>query len=159
MKNFITLYNWAVGCALLALVVALMGYFLKVVGKPTVTPETLDQRRFRCLSMLESNDNDKARGRCGEISRYQIFPRLWAQEATTSEGSNKPGSWEDSRIALVVAKRIMDYRLKDFKRTHHGLSPSNFQWYILWNAPMEVDHPSPIVQDRAHCFANLMSVE
>jgi len=94
--------------------------------------------------MLETGDNDYAVGRCGEISRFQIRAELWPG-----------GNPQNARAALGVARNIMQMRVERFEETH-GRSPTNFEFYVLWNAPAEVDHPVPCVAERAHRFVNLV---
>jgi hypothetical protein len=100
--------------------------------------------RWAALSMLESGDNDKAVGPGGEISRFQILPALWPG-----------GDSQNMQTALAVAKNIMQPRLEEFELSHKR-APTDFEFYVLWNAPWEVDHPSKIVTDRARRFANLV---
>src|SRR6266567_952502 len=47
--------------------------------------------RWSALSQIESGDNDKAVGRLGEISRYQILPDVWSAFATDK------ANWENPR--------------------------------------------------------------
>lgn len=100
--------------------------------------------RWEALSMLETGDNDGAVGRCGEISRYQIRAELWPG-----------GNPQDSKAALAVARTIMQQRTQRFQQTH-GRSPSDFEFYVLWNAPAQVDHPVAVVVERAQRFVNLV---
>ncbi len=100
--------------------------------------------RWQALSMLETGDNDCAVGRCGEISRFQIRAQLWPG-----------GNCQNPGTALAVAQRIMQARMKQFEQTHKR-PPTDFEFYILWNAPAEVDHPDPCVAERAQRFANLV---
>ena len=100
--------------------------------------------RWDALSMLETGDNDAAVGRCGEISRYQIRAELWPG-----------GNPQDSKAALAVARNIMQERTQRFQKTH-GRSPSDFEFYVLWNAPAQVDHPVSCVVERAQRFVNLV---
>lgn len=101
--------------------------------------------RWNALSMLESGDNDYAVGRCGEISRFQIRAEYWPG-----------GNPHDASDALTVARQIMHARVDQFEQTH-GRQPTNFEFYILWNAPAEVDHPVGCVAERARRFVNLVS--
>jgi hypothetical protein len=105
--------------------------------------------RWSALSQIESGDNDRAVGAAGEISRYQIKPELWQRYA--------PGSanWEDQKEALVVAKAILEQRCADFQRTV-GRVPTDFEFYVLWNAPARVQRPGPAVAERAQRFCNLV---
>jgi len=100
--------------------------------------------RWKALSMLETGDNDYAIGRCGEISRFQIRAQLWPG-----------GNPQNPSAALVVARSIMQARVERFVQTHKRL-PTDFEFYVLWNAPAEVDHPVPCVAERAQRFANLV---
>ena len=68
---------------------------LSVVGL-CLASSALD--RWAALSQIESGDNDKAVGRMGEISRYQILPDVWAAFAPDT------ANWENSQDALAVAK-------------------------------------------------------
>ena len=100
--------------------------------------------RWAALSMLETGDNDYAVGRCGEISRFQIRPEYWPG-----------GNPDNAGTALSVARRIMHARVEHFVQTH-GRLPTNFEFYVLWNAPAEVDHPVHCVAERAQRFVNLV---
>lgn len=100
--------------------------------------------RWSALSMLESGDNDYAIGACGEISRYQIRPTFWPG-----------GDPRDADSALVAAKKIMAKRVSRFEQAH-GRAPTDFEFYILWNAPTQLKHPSKVVSERARRFANLV---
>ena len=105
---------------------------------------TLGMDRWSALSMIESGDNDRAVGSCGEVSRFQILPRLWPG-----------GDPRDFQTALTAAHEIMDRRLTRF-RDRHKRDATDFEFYVLWNAPWQVDHPSRIVRSRASRFANLV---
>jgi len=100
--------------------------------------------RWKALSMLESGDNDYAVGRCGEISRFQVRAEYWPG-----------GNPHDANEALAVAREIMHARVGQFEQTH-GREPTNFEFYVLWNAPAEVDHPVGCVAERARRFVNLV---
>ena len=100
--------------------------------------------RWDALSMLETGNDDSAVGRCGEISRYQIRAELWPG-----------GNPQNAHAALAVARNIMQSRTQEFQRTH-GRTPSDFEFYVLWNAPAQVDHPVSCVVERAQRFVNLV---
>src|SRR5277367_6363182 len=106
------------------------------------TAQAMD--RWAALSMIESGDNDNAAGPGGEISRFQIRPELWSG-----------GNPHDAKAALAVAQEIMRPRLDDFQRSHKR-EASDFEFYVLWNAPSQVDHPRGSVAERARRFANLV---
>ena len=102
--------------------------------------------RWAALSMIESGDNDRAIGPDGEISRFQIRPALWP-------GGN-PGN---AQLALAAAQQIMLPRVEEFKKSHQRL-PTDFEFYVLWNAPWQADHPSASVTERARRFSNLVGL-
>jgi hypothetical protein len=100
--------------------------------------------RWTALGLVESGGNDQIIGRAGEVSRYQIRPELW-------EG----GDPLDTRTALANARQIMDARVAVFERSH-GRQPDDFEFYVLWNAPAQIDHPHRAVAARARRFVNLI---
>lgn len=100
--------------------------------------------RWAALSMIESGNDDSAIGSLGEISRYQIRPYLWPG-----------GNPHNAGLALGVAQKIMKARIARFEHTHNR-APTDFEFYVLWNAPKEVTHPCRAVAKRAERFANLV---
>jgi hypothetical protein len=100
--------------------------------------------RWSALSMIESGDDDRAVGSRGEVSRFQIRPELWPG-----------GNSHDQQDALAAAREVMKPRLEAFRRTH-GRPATDFEFYVLWNAPWQADHPSKAVSERARRFANLV---
>jgi hypothetical protein len=100
--------------------------------------------RWAALSMIESGDDDSAIGSLGEVSRFQIRPYLWPGGNPLNAG-----------VALDAAQKIMRPRVARFEHTHNRV-PTNFEFYVLWNAPQEVDHPCRAVAKRAQRFANLV---
>ena len=100
--------------------------------------------RWAALAMFESGDNDHIVGRAGEISRYQIRRELWPS-----------GNPLDARVALANAQRIMSPRVAAFEHTH-GRTPDDFEFYVLWNAPAQINHPHLVVAERARRFMNLV---
>jgi hypothetical protein len=103
--------------------------------------------RWSALSMIESGDNDNAAGSGGEISRFQIRRELWPG-----------GDPHDVKTALAVAQEIMRPRLDAFQQIHKRAA-SDFEFYVLWNAPSQVDHPRSSVAERARRFANLVQLD
>jgi hypothetical protein len=110
-----------------------------------LSTNALAMDRWAALSMIESDNRDSAVGRVGEITRYQIRPNLWPG-----------GSPLDARAALVVAQRIMTRRTAAFEQ-RHGRQPDDFEFYVLWNAPAQINHPRRNVTERAKRFANLVA--
>lgn len=106
--------------------------------------------RWAALSQIESGDNDKAVGRMGEISRYQILPDVW--DAFAPETAD----WENPKDALKVAKEAMKKRCANFEKSH-GRAPTDFEFYVLWNAPGQIEQPGSVVSERAKRFCNLLT--
>ncbi|MDD5140433.1 MAG: hypothetical protein PHY43_09280 [Verrucomicrobiales bacterium] len=100
--------------------------------------------RWSALSMIESGDDDKAVGPGGEISRFQIQPKLWPG-----------GDPQNAQIALAAAQEIMRPRLAGFQQSHKR-EATDFEFYVLWNAPWRADNPSAAVTERARRFVNLV---
>jgi hypothetical protein len=105
--------------------------------------------RWAALSQIESADNDKAVGKKGEISRYQILPDVWAAFAAEN------ADWENPKDALAVAKVAMKKRCAEFEQTFHR-APTDFEFYVLWNAPAQIERPGNVVSERAKRFCNLL---
>jgi len=117
---------------------------LILTGLCLTTSHSKAMDRWAALSMIESGDDDQAIGPGGEISRFQIRPELWPG-----------GNPQDTQAALAAAREIMQPRIEQFKRTHQR-APTDFEFYVLWNAPWQVDHPSAAVTERARRFSNLV---
>jgi len=100
--------------------------------------------RWEALAMIESGNDDHAVGAVGEVSRYQIRPELWPG-----------GNPQNPQVALTVAQKTMQSRVNHFIRRHNR-QPTDLEFYILWNAPWQADHPSAVVRERALRFVNLV---
>jgi hypothetical protein len=111
----------------------------------TINATAMD--RWSALSMIESGDDDYAVGPRGEISRFQIRRELWPG-----------GNPEDLQVALSAAQEIMQARLGAFQKIHKR-APTDFEFYVLWNAPCQADHPSATVMERAQRFVNLVQLK
>jgi hypothetical protein len=111
-----------------------------------LSTNALAMDRWAALAMLESGGEDDTVGPAGEISRYQVRPELWPS-----------GNPQDPRVALANAQHIMSPRIAAFEKSH-GRAPDDFEFYILWNAPAQIDHPRPAVAARARRYANLVGV-
>ena len=100
--------------------------------------------RWAALSQIESGDDDNATGSAGEISRYQIKPDLWRHYASAT------ADWTKAADALLVAKQAMQDRCATFERAVHR-PPTDFEFYVLWNAPARIQHPGKAVSDSERC--------
>ena len=108
--------------------------------------------RLEALSMIESGGNDRMVGRHGEVSRYQILKREWRSVTQSAKYANPA-------VAREVTRTLLDQRVHAFERTH-GRSPTDFEFYGLWNAPSQVlsGRVSPVVAERCRRYANLCSI-
>jgi hypothetical protein len=106
--------------------------------------------RWSALSQIESGDNDHAVGPVGEVSRYQIRPELWRRYSPTN------ADWTNPNNALSVARQAMKERCAAFERAMHR-PPTDSEFYILWNAPAQIDRPGKAVLRRAERFCNLVN--
>jgi hypothetical protein len=106
--------------------------------------------RWSALSQIESGDDDRAVGSAGEISRYQIKPGLWRRYAPAN------ADWTNPANALSVARQAMQERCAAFERAMHR-PPTDTEFYILWNAPAQIERPGKAVLYRAKRFCNLVN--
>jgi len=58
-------------------------------------------------------------------------------------------------VALAVAQAIARERCQAFE-TQHGRPATDFEFYVLWNAPAHADNPGRVVRERAERFVNLV---
>jgi hypothetical protein len=113
----------------------------------------LGMDRLSALSMLETGNNDRMVGGAGEISRYQILKSEWRSVTNSVR-------WTDPQVAKVVTLKLIERRVNQF-RTKHSREPSDFEFYVLWNAPAQVlirGKVSKVVAERAQRYANLCSI-
>ena len=106
--------------------------------------------RFAALSMIESGDNDHARGRDGELSRYQFSPGLIAEFQIDTNRLDDPA------YARQQAIKVMDFRCSSFDHQFHR-APTDVEFYLLWHRPNHVEHPTRLELERAQRFANLVN--
>lgn len=106
--------------------------------------------RWSALSQIESGDDDHAVGAAGEISRYQIKPAIWRRYAPAD------ADWTNPNDAASVARQAMQERCAAFERAVHRL-PTDSEFYILWNAPAQIQQPGKAVCRRAARFCNLVN--
>lgn len=111
--------------------------------------------KLEALSMIETGNNDAAIGRAGEVSRYQIKPRIW-------QGYSSSKAYRDVSVSAKVAgKHLAD--LEQSFRARTGREPGDFDLYVLWNAGPTyyakvnfiAKRVHPIIRERAQRYANL----
>jgi len=117
------------------------------------THSALAMDRFAALSMIESGDNDFARGKAGELSRFQIRRDVW-----TNITSQPISMATQPKAAEAVARTIAGKRCQAFEIQQHR-SPTDLEFYILWNAPSQIGKPSRVVLERARRFSNLVAIK
>lgn len=136
---------------IVAIVTVAMKALLLVIFFPLAA---MGMDRLSALSMLETGDNDRMVGRAGEISRYQILKSEWRSVTDSTR-------WTDPQVAKAVTLTLIDRRLKQFRAKHHR-DPSDFEFYVLWNAPAHVlvrGKVSKVVAERAQRYANLCTIK
>ena len=109
------------------------------------------------LSQIESADNDKAIGKNGEVTRYQVAPKVWRAElAARTSPVTDPAN---PKLALIVAFGIWDRRAEAF-RLEHRRKPSLQELYLLWHRPAVLAHghrkATAKELERAQRFENLV---
>src|SRR6266568_466788 len=82
--------------------------------------------RLEAISMIETGDNDSARGGAGEVSRYQLMPGVW-RHYTDSTAYGNP------QVSGCVAQQHLNY-LEGWFGRQAGRPPSEMEIYVLWNA-------------------------
>jgi hypothetical protein len=122
-----------------------------------VNPLFPDSKRLNALGMIETGNDDRGIGGMGEISRFQIQPAIWKNYSKSDE-------YWDPGVSMDVARQHWAYLVGYFKQKT-GREPTDFDMYVLWNtrlgyyatkgfSPARI---SPIVQDRAQRFVNLVN--
>jgi hypothetical protein len=116
----------------------------------TTTKRIEAPQLMAALSLIESGDNDRAVGKAGEVSRYQIMPNVWRAYG----GGNPRNSAEAKRIAT----KIMSARIAKFE-AQHSRQPSMVEVYALWRSPARAMQLklSAAVRECGHRFSNLVS--
>ena len=105
--------------------------------------------------MIETGNNDWVRGRAGEISRYQLLPRVWRCYSHSI-------AYQDPEVSGQVARQHLDH-LESWFRSQAGRPATDFELYVLWNAgpayfarkAFRAAAVNPIIRERAHRFVNL----
>jgi hypothetical protein len=128
--------------------VIILAGILFIVALSRFSARAMD--RWTALSMIESGGNDAAIGRAGEVSRFQIKPVLWERYCAYPVSART-----NPQAALQAARAIMDERCREFKRHQHR-QPTNFEYYVLRNAPAQIRKPGRAVTARAQRFCNLL---
>jgi hypothetical protein len=132
---------------------------LKTVAKVMPVPVSiavLDERRQFALGAIETANNDRAVGRAGEVSRYQIMPSVWKRYSGSSY-------YRDPQVSREVAQQHWSSLYSSFKKQTRR-EPNDFDMYVLWNTrygyyASKGFNPArlhPVVRDSAQRFVNLV---
>jgi hypothetical protein len=128
-----------------------------VVAAEVANPLFPDAKRLNALGMIETGNDDRGIGGMGEISRYQIQPAIW-------KNYSKSDDYWNPEVSEEVARLHWAYLVSYFKQKT-GREPTDFDIYVMWNtrlgyysakgfSPSKI---SPVVQDRAQRFVNLVN--
>jgi hypothetical protein len=111
--------------------------------------------KLEAISMIESGNNDWAVGEAGEVSRYQIMPRVWKRYTSST-------AYHDAEMSARVASRHL-HQLEESFRQRTGREPTDFDRYVLWNGGptyyAKIGFSSArvhrVIRERAKRFVNL----
>ncbi len=111
--------------------------------------------KLAAISMLETGDNDRAVGKAGERSRYQLMPSTWRMYTTQKDYTNPV-------LAAKIAARHLEALETNFRAKTHR-EPTDFDRYVLWNAGenyyARVNHDPGrvhrVIRERAERYVNL----
>jgi len=125
----------------------------------TQTPETPECASVRfALGQIESGSQDKAVGKAGEVSRFQILPGMW-NGIIYRHGLGSVNSQSEAE-AWVVVKTWLAWNMRPLTKYR----PS--QIYALWHRPdkfrrarYRLSSLTRREQDRCRRFANLYEMK
>ena len=97
-------------------------FLLAIMYRPeTIRAMTL----LEAIAQVETGGNDRAVGRNGEVSRYQILPSVWREYSTGWKYSNRSA-------ADKVAQKHLDWISATFLSLA-GRKPTNWDLAACWN--------------------------
>jgi hypothetical protein len=111
--------------------------------------------KLDAISMIESGNNDCAIGGAGEVSRYQIKPKVWRAFTNLN-------AYQNQKVSCWVAAQYVSFLENAFEK-RVGRAPSDFDLYVLWNAGYRYyarigfssRRVGPVIRERAERFVNL----
>lgn len=130
---------------------------LSLLTAQSETPEAAACRY--ALGQVESGGDDRAVGKAGERSRYQVLPSLWGHVVTWHEfGHLDPCKEEDAWIVMLAIFSDPRFIQADFK----GSKFTPAALYAIWHRPERFRRSGYrlsglTVRERERCrrFANL----
>lgn len=85
------------------------------------------------ISWVESGDDDRAIGRSGELSRWQVMSYVRRDYPNTV--------WTNAASARLAVVEEMRRRVERFTKTHRR-APSEREQALLWRSPARVNRPT-----------------
>lgn len=111
--------------------------------------------RLAALSQIETGDNDRAIGRVGERSRWQVRPEILQAHRISLAQARNPA------VVKPLVRSLLADRSRQFAARYRR-PPTDFEFYVLWNAPAQVledgHRITAAVTERARRFSNLCTV-
>lgn len=103
------------------------------------------------LAQIETGGNDRAVGKAGEISRYQLKRDIWHVWTRQKAYAHEP-------LATTIAVKELNARVRVFRLATRR-EPTPYEVYALWNAPGQFERVgyqpkrlSKVVQERCRRF-------
>jgi hypothetical protein len=119
------------------------------------TPLAIGLRMEAGVAKLRRCSADQKRGSAGEVSRFQILPRIWRDYSHSRD-------YSDPNLAWTVAQKILDDRAQWYRQAT-GREPTTFDLYVMWNAPGHYEHVNferkrvrRVISEKAERFTNLV---
>jgi hypothetical protein len=116
--------------------------------------------KLRAISQIESGDNDHAKGRHGELSRYQLKKSVWKQHFPSEKDQRHipAEAWRCAKahlcwleLKLCLAKRVKDPSPQDvYAAWNLGLEAYSRRGYNFNKLPANI-------RSRSERFTNLYS--
>lgn len=115
------------------------------------------------LAEIESNNNDRAVGRDGERSRYQIRQATWEEHAIPSWPFRDAVYYPKAKT--VASSILLSYQDRFEQMTGRHAMPRDI--YVLWNMGVDgyagcgydFQRVPKVVRERAERFANIVADE
>lgn len=86
---------------------------------------------FKAIAMVESGIDDRAKGRYGEISRYQILPATWDVYSTLPKSQAVDPAMA-TEVAFSISMGIQQYWIRRYQYGKYvELQPKYF--YVMWH--------------------------
>lgn len=110
------------------------------------------------ISQVESGGNDRARGKAGEVSRYQIMPGVWRSHSASR-------SYTNPTISSSVARKQLAQLETGYVKAR-GRFPSDADLAVMWQSGLEgyrraqftSTRLKPSQRDRLRRIMNLIAV-